>query len=69
VLAPSAAETLVALGAGERIVAIGDWISWPPELPRCLLGASWPEREALASSASMTPVTTSWSPAEPAGSG
>ena len=32
VLAPAAAETLVALGAGARVVAVGDWVSWPPEL-------------------------------------
>jgi iron complex transport system substrate-binding protein len=40
VLAPAAAETLVALGAGERVVAIGDWVTWPPELhDRPRLGA------------------------------
>jgi ABC-type Fe3+-hydroxamate transport system substrate-binding protein len=32
VLSPSAAETLVALGAAEAIVAVGDWVTWPPEL-------------------------------------
>jgi len=37
VLAPSAAETLAALGETGRIVAIGDFVVWPPEvaaLPR-----------------------------------
>jgi len=32
VLSPSAAETLVALGAGASIVAVGDWVRRPPEL-------------------------------------
>lgn len=37
VLAPSAAETLAALGETARIVAVGDFVVWPPEvaaLPR-----------------------------------
>ncbi len=32
VLAPSAAETLVALGVTARIVAVGDYVVWPAEL-------------------------------------
>jgi len=32
VLAPAAAETLALLGAADRVVAVGDWVSWPPEL-------------------------------------
>lgn len=32
VLAPAAAETLARLGAAERVVAVGDWVTWPPEL-------------------------------------
>jgi len=32
VLSPSAAETLVALGAGDHVVAVGEWVDWPPEL-------------------------------------
>lgn len=32
VLSPSAAEILVALGAAESIVAVGDWVRWPPQL-------------------------------------
>jgi cobalamin transport system substrate-binding protein len=32
VLSPSAAETLVALGATDRIVAVGDYVVWPPEI-------------------------------------
>lgn len=32
VLSPSAAETLVALGATDRIVAVGDYVVWPPAL-------------------------------------
>jgi iron complex transport system substrate-binding protein len=32
VLSPSAAEILVALGAEASIVAVGDWVSWPPEV-------------------------------------
>lgn len=31
-MAPAAAETLVALGVGDRIVAIGDFVDWPPRL-------------------------------------
>lgn len=37
VLAPSAAETLAVLGESGRIVAVGDYVVWPPEvaaLPR-----------------------------------
>jgi iron complex transport system substrate-binding protein len=32
VLSPSAAETLVRLGAADAIAAVGDWVTWPPEL-------------------------------------
>jgi iron complex transport system substrate-binding protein len=32
VLAPAAAETLARLGVTERVVAVGDWVTWPPEL-------------------------------------
>ncbi len=40
VLAPMAAETLAELGAGELVVAVGDWVGWPPELAaRPKLGA------------------------------
>jgi iron complex transport system substrate-binding protein len=34
VLAPAAAETLALLGAADRVVAVGDWVTWPPELAR-----------------------------------
>ena len=32
VLAPAAAETLELLGAADRVVAVGDWVTWPPRL-------------------------------------
>ena len=32
VLSPSGAETLVRLGAADAIAAVGDWVTWPPEL-------------------------------------
>lgn len=32
VMSPAAAETLVALGVTPRIVAVGDFVDWPPEL-------------------------------------
>jgi len=32
VLSPSAAEILAALGAADRVVAVGDWVTWPPEM-------------------------------------
>jgi len=32
VLSPSAAETLARVGASEAIVAVGDWVTWPPEI-------------------------------------
>jgi len=32
VLAPAAAETLASLGLAERVVAVGDYVIWPPEL-------------------------------------
>jgi ABC-type Fe3+-hydroxamate transport system substrate-binding protein len=32
VLAPAAAETLALLDARERVVAVGDWVAWPPEM-------------------------------------
>jgi iron complex transport system substrate-binding protein len=31
-LAPSAAETVHALGLGERVVGVGEYVQWPPEL-------------------------------------
>jgi iron complex transport system substrate-binding protein len=34
VLAPAAAETLALLGASDRVVAVGDWVTEPPELAR-----------------------------------
>jgi len=34
VMAPSAAETLVELGVADRIVAVGDFVDWPPALSR-----------------------------------
>ena len=33
-LAPAAAETLAALGAADQVVAVGDFVAWPPELAR-----------------------------------
>lgn len=36
-MAPAAAETVAALGAGEQVVGVGDFVLWPPalaELPR-----------------------------------
>jgi iron complex transport system substrate-binding protein len=32
VLAPAAAETLALVGAADRVVAVGDWVRYPPEL-------------------------------------
>ncbi|MGE5233303.1 MAG: helical backbone metal receptor, partial [Acidobacteriota bacterium] len=32
VMSPGAAEMLAALGAGDQVVGIGDWVSWPPAL-------------------------------------
>jgi ABC-type Fe3+-hydroxamate transport system substrate-binding protein len=60
VLAPAAAETLAALDAADRVVAVGDWIVWPPELaalPR-LGGYDAPNEEALAALGIDTLVTT-----------
>lgn len=34
VLAPAAAETIAALGLADRVVAVGDFVAWPPELAR-----------------------------------
>lgn len=31
-LAPSAAETVHALGLGDRVVGVGEYVKWPPEL-------------------------------------
>lgn len=61
VLAPAAAETLVALGESDRIVAVGDWITWPRELAaRPKLGAyDAPNEEALAALGVGTLVTSS----------
>lgn len=49
VLAPAAAETLALLGAADRVVAVGDWVTWPPELAaKPKLGAyDEPSRERL----------------------
>lgn len=49
VLAPAAAETLVLLGATDRVVAVGDWVTWPPEIAaKPKLGAyDEPSRERL----------------------
>lgn len=32
VMSPAAAETLAELGVGDRVVAVGDFVDWPPEL-------------------------------------
>lgn len=48
-MAPAAAEMMDALGARERIVAIGDFVEWPPEirdLPR-IGGYDTPNEERL----------------------
>jgi iron complex transport system substrate-binding protein len=60
VLSPSAAETLVALGVEGEIVAVGDWVRWPPELAgRPRLGAfDAPSEEALLALGVDTLVTT-----------
>lgn len=49
VLAPAAAETLALLGATDRVVAVGDWVTWPPEIAvKPKLGAyDEPSRERL----------------------
>jgi iron complex transport system substrate-binding protein len=49
VLAPAAAETLARLDAADRVVAVGDWVAWPPEIAaRPKLGAyDEPSRERL----------------------
>jgi iron complex transport system substrate-binding protein len=49
-VAPSAAELLFALGLGERVVGVGDYVTWPPEaraLPR-LGGLLDPRLETVA---------------------
>ena len=33
-MAPAAAETLVELGVADRIVAVGDFVDWPPPISR-----------------------------------
>lgn len=60
VLAPMAAETLAALDAGELVVAVGDWVGWPPELAaRPKLGAyDAPSEERLLELGVDTLVTT-----------
>ncbi len=60
VLAPAAAETLAALGVGDRVVAVGDWVTWPPELAaRPKLGAyDAPSRERLLELRVDTLITT-----------
>jgi iron complex transport system substrate-binding protein len=60
VLSPSAAETLVILGVGDEIVAVGDWVRWPPELAlRPRLGAfDAPSEEALLALGVDTLITT-----------
>jgi iron complex transport system substrate-binding protein len=48
-LAPSAAELVFALGLGDRVVGVGDYVRWPPEareLPR-LGGLADPHREQI----------------------
>lgn len=49
VLAPAAAETLALLGVADRVVAVGDWVTWPPEIAaKPKLGAyDEPSRERL----------------------
>ncbi len=42
VLAPAAAETLAALGVADQVVAVGGFVTWPPEL------ASRPRLDAFA---------------------
>jgi iron complex transport system substrate-binding protein len=49
-VAPSAAELIFALGLGERVVGVGDYVQWPPEaraLPR-LGGLLDPRLETVA---------------------
>lgn len=48
-LAPAAAESLALLGAADRVVAVGDWVTWPPEIAaKPKLGAfDDPSRERL----------------------
>jgi len=60
VLAPAAAETLALLGAGDLVVAVGDWVTAPPELAaRPRLGAyDAPSRERLLELRVDTLVTT-----------
>ncbi len=60
VLSPSAAETIAALGESGRIVAVGDWVRWPPELAgRPRLGSyDAPSEEALLTLGVDTLVTT-----------
>lgn len=49
VLSPAAAETLALLGVADRVVAVGDWVTWPPEIAaKPKLGAyDEPSRERL----------------------
>ena len=60
VLAPAAAETLALLGAGDLVVAVGDWVTAPAELAaRPRLGAyDAPSRERLLQLRVDTLVTT-----------
>jgi iron complex transport system substrate-binding protein len=49
-IAPSAVELVFALGLGERVVGVGDYVAWPPEaagLPR-LGGLLDPQLETMA---------------------
>ncbi len=61
VLSPSAAETLAALGASDQVAAVGDWITWPPELARLPKLGSYdaPSEESLFALHIDTLVTTS----------
>jgi iron complex transport system substrate-binding protein len=47
-LSPSATETLFALGAGDRVVAVDDQSDFPPDAPRTELSAYQPNVEAIA---------------------
>lgn len=61
VLSPSAAEVLAALDVADRVVAVGDWVTWPPELARLpKLGAyDAPSEESLVALGVDTLITTS----------
>lgn len=47
-ISPTATETLFAIGAGDRVVAVDDQSDWPPEAPTTKLSAYQPNVEAIA---------------------